>query len=350
MYISDANLRLQASHSAQSSTETHERFQLRFSSPGVLPERAATDAELPNSRPDLSAAGSLLRLERQTLSFSSQPLSADDQLQVMIIQELYRQITGRRLQVAEPSLTEPGASFTLEIPIVGNLSTAAGDAGFGMLYERTQIHRESASLQFRAQGQVTTGDGRVLDITTALNMSREYARRETFSVRMGDAALIDPLVVNFDGLGARLTDQQFEFDLDSNGTKEQLASLHSGSGYLALDRNGDGTINNGSELFGPSTGKGFAELAAFDEDGNGFIDEADAVYDKLRIWRRFEDGSQQLMALGEAGVGAIYLGHVSSPFSLKNEHNELLGEIASTSIYLREDGTSGVVQQVNLAV
>ncbi|MDO3388302.1 hypothetical protein QWI17_20820 [Gilvimarinus sp. SDUM040013] len=353
MYIHAASLHLEASYSARTSIETHERFDLRFSTPGAIPERRSL-APMPErqGRPDLSQAGSLLRLERQTVSFDAQPLSANDRLQISIIQELYRQITGRRMQIGAPRFTEPGVAFTLDIPIFGSSSTSAGDiaSGVGMIYERTQIHRESARLQVRAAGQVTTGDGQVFDIRTALNMSRDFERRETLSVRIGDAALIDPLVINFDGFGARLSDREFEFDLDSDGTVDHLASLAAGSGYLALDRNGDGIVNNGRELFGPSTGRGFAELAEFDSDGNGFIDEADAVYDKLRIWRRFADGSQQLMALGEAGVGAIYLGHVTSPFSLKNADNETLGEIASTSIYLREDGTSGVVQQVNLAV
>jgi hypothetical protein len=48
---------------------------------------------------------------------------------------------------------------------------------------------------------------------------------------------------------------------------EQIASLNTGSGYLTLD----GNINNGSELFGPSSSQGFAELALFNENNNHFI-------------------------------------------------------------------------------
>lgn len=159
---------------------------------------------------------------------------------------------------------------------------------------------------------------------------------------------IDPLVINFDGKGAQLSQTCFTFDLDNNGTAEQLASLRPGSGFLALDRNGDGSINNGSELFGPATNQGFAELARFDEDGNHFIDEADSVYHKLRIWSFNEDGSQQLVALGDKNIGAIFLGHITSPLQIKDDSNNSLGEVASSGVYLTEEGKVGVIQQINL--
>ena len=58
---------------------------------------------------------------------------------------------------------------------------------------------------------------------------------------------------------------------------------------------------------------------------NQFIDEADSIYSRLRIWLMNEDGSRQLVGLGEKGVGAIYLGHVTSPFQLKDQQNRSLG-------------------------
>ncbi|MDO6747451.1 hypothetical protein [Gilvimarinus sp. 1_MG-2023] len=356
MYIRDANLQLEASHSARTRVETQEHFALHFASPGKAPERIpnpsaiSASSPLPASPPDLSRAGALLRLERQELSFTNRPLTAQDQLQILVVEQLYRQATGREMTLSLPELTQPGATFTLEIPIVAPRVADTQSAQFGMIYQRTQLTQESANLQFRATGEVTTREGRTINIEAVLTMQRDYIRRESVTVRAGSAALIDPLVINFDGLGAQLSDQRFAFDLDNNGTREQIASLHAGSGYLALDRNQDGKINHGGELFGPSSGQGFRELAEFDADANGFIDEGDAIYDKLRIWRRFDDGTEQLMALGQAGVGAIYLGHVTSPFSLKGTDNQTLGEVASTSIYLREDGSVGAVQQVNLAV
>mgnify|MGYP000465316364 CR=1 FL=1 len=54
--------------------------------------------------------------------------------------------------------------------------------------------------------------------------------------------------------------------------------LQGGSGYLALNKNGDGVINDGSELFGTASGDGFYDLSMYDEDGNGWIDENDHAY------------------------------------------------------------------------
>ena len=181
-------------------------------------------------------------------------------------------------------------------------------------------------------------------------MNRDFVQESNLEIRQGSAQIIDPLVINFDGLGAQLSQTRFEFDLDNNGTAEQIASLRPGSGYLALDRNSDAIINNGSELFGPSSGRGFAELAVYDEDGNNFIDEADSVYHQLRIWITNEDGSSQLAALGDKNIGAIFLGHVTSPFQLKDANNNSLGEVANSGIYLTEDGKAGVIQEINLSV
>lgn len=67
-----------------------------------------------------------------------------------------------------------------------------------------------------------------------------------------------------------------------------------------------------------SQGSGFKELSVFDEDNNGWIDENDTIYEKLRIWIKDGKGNDQLLALGQKGVRAIYLGNVATDFSLKN--------------------------------
>lgn len=86
-----------------------------------------------------------------------------------------------------------------------------------------------------------------------------------------------------------------------------------------MDINGDGKINDGNELFGPKSGNGFSDLAAFDEDGNGWIDENDFVYDKLRIWTKDKYGNDSLLAIGKKGIGAIYLAVVNQSLPLKTQ-------------------------------
>jgi len=126
-----------------------------------------------------------------------------------------------------------------------------------------------------------------------------------------------------------------------------LAPAH---GFLALDRNSDGFINNGSELFGPRTGDGFAELAEHDTDGNNWIDENDSIYEKLSVWIMDNQGNMSQSNLKDRGIGAIYLGNLSSKFDLKGPDNALVGQISNTSVFLNENGYPGTVQQLDLVV
>lgn len=307
---------------------------------------------------DISAAGSLLALRRheQSLNLNTQ-MDSRSRVNLMILQAMYEAITGRPLQVVEPAdLQADAKGQTLNLDTSSTTASSATNsptppsAGYGMVYERHERYHEQEKLQFQAQGIIRTQDGREIAFTTKMTMSREYIEESNLVVRAGDAVKIDPLVINFDGRGAELSQTRFAFDLDNNGTSEQIASLRSGSGFLALDRNGDGTINNGSELFGPQTGKGFAELAAYDEDGNQFIDEGDSIYHQLRIWMLNDDGSTQLAALGDKQIGAIFLGHITTPFQLNDSANNSLGEVANSSIYIAEDGQVGTVQEIHLTV
>ena len=158
----------------------------------------------------------------------------------------------------------------------------------------------------------------------------------------------DPLVINFDQDVAELSDQTFFFDIDADGKKDEISMLNSGSGYLALDKNGDGTINDGNELFGPQSGDGFGDLAQYDEDGDGWIDEDDSVWDKLKIWCKDENGADILYTLKDKGVGAICLQKAATNFSLNDAQNNSKGYIRSTGIFLYENGMVGTIQHLDL--
>ena len=59
----------------------------------------------------------------------------------------------------------------------------------------------------------------------------------------------------------------------------------------------------------------FSELAEYDSDGNGWIDENDEVYDQLKVWVKDENGKDKLLSLKEANVGAICLGQLQNNIS-----------------------------------
>ena len=165
-----------------------------------------------------------------------------------------------------------------------------------------------------------------------------------------NTVLCDPLVINLGCNIAEVSDVKFKFDLDCDGEDDNISTLSSNSGFLALDLNEDGIINDGSELFGTKSGNGFYDLSAYDEDGNGWIDEADSIFNKLRIFTVSENGSQTLLDLKSQDIGAIYLGNVSTDFSLNSlQDNRTNAVIRSTGIFLYENGSVGSIQQVDMA-
>ena len=177
--------------------------------------------------------------------------------------------------------------------------------------DRTTSSFEREQVNFSSRGQVVTEDGRTIDFSLDLAMDRTkltQTREQIFiNTVQGHVSMIDPLIINLEGQVPELGDVRFEFDLDNDGATEEINFAASGSGFLSFDKNNDGVINNGSELFGPGTGNGFEELAAYDLDNNGWIDENDEVFSQLSVWTRDESGNDVLLSLADAGLGAICL-------------------------------------------
>jgi hypothetical protein len=223
-------------------------------------------------------------------------------------------------------------------------------AGFGIAYDRHEVREETEHTSFSADAVIRTTDGKEIRLNVDLSMSRSYREETSVSLRAGDAVRKDPLVINFDGTAAQLQNRRFSFDLDADGRSEQVPLLAGNRGYLALDRNGNGKIDSGKELFGPASGDGFAELAEFDSDGNGWIDDNDPVFAQLRVWVQDGSGGGTLNTAKSHGVGALYLGRAETPFELKDNANQELGAVRSTGIYLAESGSAGTLQQIDLSV
>ena len=208
---------------------------------------------------------------------------------------------------------------------------------------------ESEETSFSTVGTVKTADGREINFNVNVGMSREFQEYYREDLELASFSFCDPLVINLDTDIAQLEDQTFYFDIDGDGEQDEVSQLGAGSGYLALDKNGDGVINDGRELFGTASGNGFADLAKYDEDGNGWIDENDAIWDKLKIWTKDENGKDVLYTLADKGVGAICLQNASTDFTQKGTDGQTLGAIRNTGVFLYENGNVGTVQHVDVA-
>ena len=278
------------------------------------------------------------------------PITEMDELRMLLLQKVIEKLTGRKLKLVDlDKLRETCEGKNVDAPEVPP-EQAPARAGWGLEYDYHETTYEYERMSFQSQGIITTTDGKEIEFSVDLGMSREFMEDNEIHVREGDAQSVDPLVINFGGTAPQLTQTKFSFDLDSDGRTDQISFVGSNSGFLALDRNEDGTINNGTELFGPTSGNGFSELAQYDTDGNNWIDESDPIYERLRVWTKDVDGNDQLMALGQRGIGAIYLGNVRTPFELKDSENGLAGTLRSTGVYVNENGSVGTIQQIDLTV
>lgn len=234
---------------------------------------------------------------------------------------------------------------TSETGTNNTLITLSKGGSYSSFYSFSEVEETS----FSTTGTVVTADGTEISFGIEMYMSRSFYEMASETIDFGQARMMDPLVINLDNNVASVSDQKFLFDLDADGTEESISMLGSGSGYLALDKNEDGIINDGSELFGTKSGNGFADLAQYDSDGNGWIDEADEIFSKLKIWTIDENGNSKLCSLGQAGIGALYLGSADTEFSLNAADNTTNAVIRKTGMFLYENGRVGSLQQLDLA-
>jgi hypothetical protein len=339
MKIADAHLELASSHVSIARRETKESLKMRSDATSDAPFFFSGDAKAPQRGSDSpSAQVDLSDAVRKTLEGnvgktrekSDDP--GDDDPRFSVIRALIEFLTGRKLRVCDTRLEDPA------------------DAPPRLTYERHESRFEAETLAFSAQGEVRTTDGRVIAFSLDFTVSRSHYEESNVRIQMGATAQKDPLALNFSSGAAEISDTRFQFDLDADGEMDRIPTLKSGSGFLVFDRNGDGRVNDGTELFGALTGDGFGELAAMDEDGNGWIDENDRIYAHLYLWENGAEGMSQLKSLKATDIGAISLTHITTPFSIKNENNASLGDIRSTGIFLMENGGVGTVQKIDLTV
>jgi len=316
--------------------------------------RALAAAELAST--EMGKAGQKGDATADAIESAAEEARKDPGNQLLIA--LVEYLTGKRLQLMDGKDCRAGRCESGKAMESGPAEPSAMAAPAGapqpalsLNYERTHILAEHESTQFAAEGVIRTSDGKNIRFSVELGMQRSYYEESHLELRMGPAAQReDPLVINFSGHSAQLRDQRFEFDLNADGELEVLPMLANGSGYLVHDRNGDGKVNDGSELFGAISGDGYADLKLLDDDGNGWIDEADSASGQLYLWLPEADGHGKLMTLEEAGVAAVSTSSIATPFELRGQQNADLGAVRSTGLYLTTEDSVGTTQQIDLSV
>ncbi len=134
---------------------------------------------------------------------------------------------------------------------------------------------------------------KLVESEKTINSLVTYAKA---NVTTASVTRYDPLILDLDGDGFNIEAKKngTNFDLDKNGFAEKI-NWTSRDGFLCLDLNGNGTIDNGGELFGDQTlladgtaaKNGFEALAQYDGNGDGVIDENDEIFSSLNVWTSF---------------------------------------------------------------
>ena len=177
----------------------------------------------------------------------------------------------------------------------------------------------------------------------------------------------DPLTLDLDGDGLETTGvaaiNPILFDHDGDGIKNGTGWVSADDGFLVIDKNGNGSIDNGRELFGDNTIKsngqlatdGFDALADLDSIANGgnadgMISSADAQFTNLRVWRDLnQDGisqSNELFTLSSQNIASINVTKTANSQTLPNGN-----QIADLGTFTKTDGSTGTAGAVtgNLA-
>ena len=175
------------------------------------------------------------------------------------------------------------------------------------------------------------------------------ADRRTLGLSVEAAAVrtADPLALDLGGHGLTTTGVAagVSFDVNGDGEQEQVSTASGDTWFLALDRNGNGRVDDGHELFGDQNGasQGFEELARYDDNADGVIDSSDGVFSSLRLVQLMADGEQRQQSLANADVVAIELGHQNVRKAI-----DLYDYVAQAGTFRFADGSSGEAADLQL--
>ncbi|MFC0168281.1 SdrD B-like domain-containing protein [Pseudoduganella danionis] len=182
-------------------------------------------------------------------------------------------------------------------------------------------------------------------------------------------ATITPIAIDLNGDGIHTIAREAmtgSFDLLGTGKAIQTGWLSASDGFLAIDSNGNGSIDDISELFGGAAkGSGFAKLETYDSNHDGVVDAKDAQFASLRIWQDANSNGKtdagELMSLEQAGVASLKVSYVELPFvdANNNVHLERSSVVMSngqsadmTDVYFnvaREDAQAAGVTTATIA-
>lgn len=325
MRVSAFSLSMSSQYQA---VQTHTLTRISQAAPSA-PDNSASDAVT------LSAA-----------SRQSQAIAGDQDTTLPALQSLIKRILEQMLGVQFHLATGKDAPDKANAAPDPQNQSAPSTPAAGSLVASSESYSESASLSFKAEGKLSTADGQSFSFSLSVNLS--YSYQSNLSTVTDNRQNHDPLSITLGDQAGSFSGATALFDLQSNGQSLNMPFPNQG-GWLVDDNQSDGQVHDGRQLFGPASGNGFNDLAKLDSNGDGAIDEADPGFARLKLWQgKDAQGKDMLMSLTQAGIGALLLPSISTPFSIKDSQHQQVGALRSSGVYLREDGQAGQIAQVDV--
>lgn len=182
-----------------------------------------------------------------------------------------------------------------------------------VLASMSVINEENLGGSSTRTADINSGNvsGNTVIVAAKLGNSNDFFKIETMQVKVG--VLVTPIAIDLNGNGldtVALAGSTGKFDLFGNGSEVKSGWLSKDDGFLAIDANHNGRIDDINELFGGNKqGEGFAELIAFDSNGDLVVDARDARFVDLSVWRdangNHRTDAGELMSLAQAGVVSL---------------------------------------------
>ncbi len=164
-----------------------------------------------------------------------------------------------------------------------------------------------------------------------------------------------PIVIDLDndGVESLSVDAGINFDHNGDGFAEQTGWASPDDGMLVLDKNANGDIDNGNELFGDNTvlsngrraANGFQALAEYDANRDGLIDSSDSIFSELRVWKDIDSDAHvdagELNTLADVGLKAINLNYLNA--NIVDANGTMHKQIGT---FIKNDDTSGAIEDL----
>jgi protocatechuate 3,4-dioxygenase beta subunit len=207
-----------------------------------------------------------------------------------------------------------------------------------LVFDKTNVAFKTYNMNDWKWGVKNTGGNDAIDSDVNGDMVSKVNVTKTDNINLSSGendmrwdAAITPIAIDLNGDGIHTiarADMHGSFDLLGTGKAIQSGWLSKGDGFLAIDSNGNGSIDSIGELFGGTgKGSGFAKLASYDSNGDGVVNASDAHFGSLLIWQDANsDGKTdagELVSLKAAGVTGLTVGYTELPFLDANNNLHL---------------------------